>query len=159
MIKHLYFQLVSQENRQISLDTISMNSDHLIDPSGTILVRLAPFPAAIACRDLVFVLCPSGSKGSFYRIRQPSSGRRSGNSIRAARPKPFLCAHRKLSYIVDSVHTNRGNSRRACALPLPPPLAWWGLELSYGFGFAGIDLQNPSPVEPHVTCETARGGP
>ena len=74
MDENLHFPLVLQQKRQISLDTISMSSEPLFGPFGTIVVQLAPSPAAIACSDLVFVFGPSGSKGIFIKLGSQAQG-------------------------------------------------------------------------------------
>ena len=85
--------------------------DHHLACLGTFLVRLTPFPAAIACRDLVFVFGPCGSNRIFIKSGSQAQGASLGIQLGHPSPRHF-CAHEKVSHIAQEpwiIYRNPGN--------------------------------------------------
>ena len=64
-------------------------SESFMQPFGTILVPLTPFPAAGACRDLVFVLGASGSNSILIKPGSQAQGANLGTQLGPPGQKVF----------------------------------------------------------------------
>ena len=84
------------------MDTVFAYPGPLFDPLGTILVRLAPFPAAMACRDLVFVFGPAGSNRILIKSGSQAQGASLGIQLGPAGQQVFFERSKKVIHMGET---------------------------------------------------------
>ena len=89
---HWFYNRIDKSVRTYFLSGL----DHHLACLGTFVVRLTLFPAAIACRDPVFVFGPCGSNRIFIKSGSQAQGASLGIQLGPAGQNVFLSARKKL---------------------------------------------------------------